>query len=102
MASRESSLLFRLERGPGIALQAMQEKTQKSPDTPGSPEGNTEGGSPGDLGSLGLNTNLLGKGGRVAGLRVSGRERQGRGTGYQRPPRFGVSVWFCTLVSEPP
>ena len=25
-ASRESSLLFRLERGPGIALQAMQEK----------------------------------------------------------------------------
>ena len=26
MASMESSLLFRLERGPGIALQAMQEK----------------------------------------------------------------------------
>ena len=25
-ASRESSLLFRLERGPGIALQAIQEK----------------------------------------------------------------------------
>ena len=26
LGSRESSLLFRLERGPGIALQAMQEK----------------------------------------------------------------------------
>ena len=52
VASRESSLLFRLERGPGIALQAMQEKKALSSRSPASSVLAREGAGCGSVGDV--------------------------------------------------